>query len=295
MHNRRIPPPDDCYLPDDVDIVQNVLGNDANIAVLPEERKVAVRKLFDWLGIASGPRITDIVQTICRISDGPCSARAIDQVQEIVTYLGRRFEDIFSEDGFEELFDLESIEWLPARGDASKWHQPSSLYAPYRSYLFESQGRILDVPSPSRDFLEFLEVGIDPSPNLVVEHLLYCAERKTPVNTEVYRFLNDEVNDPAIERLRSTKCLWLGDAYQSPDHVFWGDHPFGQYRWRLADDLRGYGNLLEKIGVADTPDNKDALDVLLEISSEFGETNSPLDDETHAVVDELLADARKCS
>ena len=75
-----------------------------------------------------------------------------------------------------------------------------------------------------------------------------------------------------------------GYAYQSPDHVFWGDHPFGQYRWRLAEDLRGYGPLLKKLGVSDTHNHEDALAVLHDISSQFGEANSPLDDETHAVV-----------
>ncbi len=163
-------------------------------------------------------------------------------------------------------------------------HNTSSLYAPYRSYLFESQGKILNAPSPNRDFLEFLGVHIDPPPDLVVRHLLYCAECGNPVNREVYRFLKDESDTSAIEELKSTKCLWLGHAYRSPDHVFWGDHPFGQYRWRLAEDLRGYGNLLEKIGVTDSPDHEDALHVLNQISSEYGEANNPLHDEAYAVV-----------
>ena len=66
--------------------------------------------------------------------------------------------------------------------------------------------------------------------------------------------------------------------------MFWGNHPFGQYRWRLADGLRGYGDLLERIGVSDAHNHEDALAVLYEISSEFGEANRPLDDEAHAVL-----------
>ena len=269
----------DCYFPDA--IVQEVLGHDANIVVLSEERKAAVRGLLDWLGVASGPRLSDIVQTVHRITDGPCSPAAVFQIQKIVAHLGSRFE------AFGELSDLEplqSIEWLPARGDTSQWHQPSSLYAPYRSYLFQSQAGILDIPFPNRGLLEFLGVHIDPTPDLVVRHLLYCTERGVPVNTEVYRFLNDEADDPVIERLRSKKCLWLGDEYRSPDQVFWGDHRFGRYRWRLADELRGYGALLEKIGVTDTPDHKDALGVLNEISAEFGYANNPLDNEAYEVL-----------
>ena len=270
---------DDCYFPDD--IIQEVLGNEANIVVLPEERKAAVRGLLDWLGVASGPRLGDIVQTVRKIADGPYSPTVVARIQKIVAHLGRRLED------FGELFELEplqSIEWLPARGDTSQWHKPSSLYAPYRSYLFESQGGILDIPSPQRGLLNFLGVHIDPPPDLVVRHLLNWTEHGIPVNTEVYRFLNDEADDLVIERLRSRKCLWLGHAYRSPDDVFWGDHRFGRYRWRLADELRGYGNLLEKIGVTDAPDHEDALGVLNEIAAEFGYANNPLDDEAYEVL-----------
>ncbi len=262
-------------------VVQEVLGDDAKIAILPEERKASVQRLLEWLGVASVPRIRDIIRRVRRISDEPCSDTSVTRMQRIVAHLGGRFKDV---EDTSELETLRGIEWLPARGDNNQWHISGSLYAPYRSYLFESQGKILDAPSPNRDLLDLLGVHIDPTPDLVVRHLLYCAERGKPVNREVYRFLNDESDDPAIEDLKSTKCLWLGQAYRSPDNVFWGDHPFGQYRWRLADDLRGYGDLLEKIGVTDSPDHEDALDVLNEISAEFGESNRPLHDEAYAVV-----------
>ena len=270
---------DDCYFPDGA--VQEVLGDDARVVVLPQERVAAVQGLLDWLGVSSAPRLRDVVQVVHRIADGPLSASAVLRIQKIVAHLGSRLED---PGGLLELEPLRSIEWLPARGDTRQWHQPGSLYAPYRSYLFESQGGILDIRSPDRDLLEFLGVHIDPPPELVVRHLLHCAEHGVPVNTEVYRFLNDEADDPIIERLRSRKCLWLGQAYRSPDHVFWGDHRFGRYRWRLADELRGYGDLLEKIGVTDTPNHEDALSVLNEISAEFGYANNPLNEEAYEVL-----------
>ncbi len=270
---------DMCYFPDT--IVQEMLGDNANIAVLPEEREAAVRSFLAWLGVASEPRSRDIVRTVQRTANGPRSTTAVDRTQKIVAHLGRRFGDLKKR---LDLQPLQSIEWLPARRDTTQWHRPSSLYAPYQSYLFESQARILDIPTPDRDLLEFLGVHINPAPDLVVRHLLHCAERDELVNREVYRFLNDEADDPAIDQLSSTKCLWLGHSYQSPRHVFWGDHRFGQYRWRLADDLRGYGTLLDKIGVADAPSYRDSMHVLVEISAKFGETNRPLDDETYAVL-----------
>ena len=274
----------DCYFQDNT--VEAVLGNDTNIAILSDERRIAVESLFSWLGVASIPRLHDIVQTVRRITGGPCQAAAIARMQKITTHLSERFLELGDLHALATLEPLKNIEWLPARGNTSQWHQPHCLHAPYQAYLFESQASILDMPSSglNTNFLEFLGVHINPSPQLVVRHLLYCAKREIPVNAQVYRFLNDNAHHASITQLRSTKCLLLGPAYRSSDHVFWGTHRFGRYRWRLADDLKSYGSLLAKIGVADDPDHEDALDVLREISSEFAGMNKPLDDEAYEVL-----------
>ena len=271
---------DDCYFPDE--LVQEVLGKNANIVVLPVEREAAVQELFAWLGVERTPRSRDIVQTVRRIAGGPCESTSVLLVQQIIAHLARRFEGRARPAQLEALRD---IKWLPARGDRGQWHLPESLYAPYQSYLFDSQAAVLDVPpTTNRGLLDFLGVHTILPPALVVRHLLYCAKSEHPVNTEVYRFLNDNADDRAIEQLRFKNCLWLGATYRSPEHVFWSDHPFGRYRWRLADNLRGYGDLLEKIGVTDMPDRKDAVEVLHEISLQFGEANRPLDDEAYAAM-----------
>ena len=271
--------PDECYYSDEV--VHDILGQQAHVALLPPRRDTAVRDLLDWLGTERIPRLHDVVNTVRGIAGRPCAEALVLRIQRIVAHLSRRFQDrpIPS-----QLEALRTLQWLPARGDRNHWHQPNALHAPYQSYLFESQAAVLDVPqSTSREFLEFLGVHVNPSPGLVVKHLLYCAELDDPVNTEVYRFLNDNAGDPALDQLKSKKCLWLGQSYRSAKHVFWSDHPFGQYRWRLADNLRGFGRLLEGIGVTDAPDHHDAIEVLREISLESGTANNPLDDETYRV------------
>ena len=270
----------ECYFP--TDTVQVVLGADANIVL--DEREGPVRELFKRLGVASEPRLRDVVLAVRGTADGPCSVTAVDRMRKVVDYLGRRFED--TKENL-ELNSLKSIAWLPARGDTSQWHKPDFLYAPFRSYLFESQAKILDIPPQNLNssFLKFLGIRIEPSPDLVVRHLLHCADHEKPVNDEVYRFLDEHFDDPAIPKLKSEKCLYLGCAYRSPDNVFLGEHPFGPYRWRLSDDLSlRYGRLLKTIGVSHEPDHEDALRVLHEISSEFGDTNRRLGDEEYAVL-----------
>ena len=273
-------PAHDCYFASSD--VSALLGDDGNIALLPEDREASVRRLLGWLGVASVPRVGDIIRAIRRIANCPCSASSVAYMQEIFAHLVGRFEHL---EGIAELETLRKLEWLPARGDTSRWHQPGSLYAPYQSYLYDSQVEILNVsPSTNRDLLDFLGVRTNPSPSLVVRHLLHCAERNVPVNREVYRFLNDNVGDVSIESLRSKRCLWLEDAYRLPGHCFWGSHSFGQYRWRLDGPIRDQSRLLAKIGVTDSPDHEDALDVLIEISAEFGKVNRPLHDDAYTVV-----------
>jgi hypothetical protein len=154
--------------------------------------------------------------------------------------------------------------------------------------LFESQALFIDVPTnvqnASRAFLEFLRVRLSPPTDLVVKHLLFCAARQVPANTEVYRYLNDKTGDPAIAQLKGVSCLWLGDGYHAPNRAFWSDHPFGKYRRRLGEELRGYSGLLKQLGVRDAPDHRDALGVLKEISTEFSATNKPLSEDAHAAL-----------
>ena len=272
-------PPEDCYFHEP--IVERVLGPEANIAILPRNDETAVRELFCWLGTLSAPRPRDVVKTVRRISTGPCEERSIQWIQHIIAHLSRRFQETSIPT---ELEQLREIEWLPARRDKSRWHRPRSLHAPYQSYLFESQAQVLDVPNPDPKILEYFGVRINPDPGLVVRHLLHCAARNEPVNLEVYRFLDNNANDPSVAKLKPEKCLWIGSTYRSAAQVFWSDHPFGQYRWRLADNLRGYGRLLEVMGVSDTPDYNDAINVLQEISGEFSSADNRLDEETYRVV-----------
>ena len=263
---------DECYFP--VDTVEEVLETDAFFADPQDEHEVPVRNLFKWLGVASAPRLRDLVQIVHRIVDEPCSEPAVARIRRVVDHLGGRFENLRD---LSELAPLKNIDWLPARGDTTQWHHPNSLYAPNRSCLFESQAKILNIPSPNRSLLEFLDVRIEPTPDLVVRHLLHCSEHEEPVNTEVYRFLDEHAADPAVQRLKSTRCLWLEDAYRFPEHVFWVEHPFGRYRWRLGEGLQGYERLLDKVGVvARSPNHEDALRVLHEISIEYGDASRQL-------------------
>src|SRR5690606_14987855 len=121
----------------------------------------------------------------------------------------------------------------------------------------------------------FLGVNREPTPDLVVKHLLNWCEKGKGVNQQVYVFLNQNADDASIDRLKGRSCLWLQDAsgherYFGPDEVFWEAHPFGSYRVRLDRDCGRFKTLYDQLGVKEGPDYLDAIAVLLEIEHEFG-------------------------
>lgn len=270
----------------DNDSVRDCLGKRAYIALLPKGHESAVRDLYLWLGVAAEPRLGSIVDRVRDLASEPYSSSGGQHIARIVAHLSERVKG--SGDDFPELDPLKSLKWLPARGKVDRWYAPHELYAVYQDYLFETQALFLDLPRNIQNsgtfLLEYLGVHRTPETRLVVKHLLYRAEQQQAIHAEVYRFLNDRSNDPTLSPLKGKKSLWLGDAYYSPNEVFWGEHFFGRYRRRLGDELRQYTALMNQLGVRETPTWEDAMSVLREIATEFGSQKKPLDDEAHAIL-----------
>ena len=274
-----------CYFPSES--VRLCLEESALTAVLPPSQAAACKGLYEWLGVASRPRISDLLKRIQSIAGNPYTADRIQVITDIIYHLGQRFRD---EEPPAELEVLQNLAWLPARGKIDRWHKPNELFAAFQDYLFQTQALFLDIPrnvqNAASAIFQFLGVRTTPETILVVKHLLHCGQKNLPVHQEVYRFLNDKADDPALLQLQGKKCLYLKEkeCYLPPDQVFWGEHPFGRYRHRLDENLRVYGNLFKKLGVRDGPDHTDAIAVLKEFAATFGATNQPLGEQDHAVV-----------
>lgn len=270
--------------------VIEVLGSNMATAVLPNEHRQAIAALLQWLGVSSVPRSSDVIQRVKLLIAQPPADQVRVDIQHIFLHLARRWRD---HKVVESQFDaLKTVAWLPARKDMKTWHSPTDrhLYAPYRSYLFESQASFLDIITKESvsGFLKFLGIEEEPTTRLVVNHLLKMESDGKEVNKEVYRFLNDKADQPEIEHLRNKKCLLLKDSisnhYVRADQVFWSKHPFGSYRFILNPDLRAYNKLFERLGVRESPEPEDSILVLQEISEKFGAENKPLDSEANSVV-----------
>ncbi len=275
---------------------------------LVDPQDIGYRRLYEILGVASAPRLPDVIGLVDRCASANYDRTSVEVTQKVVAHLGECWISLPPDDR-ESLRRLRDLEWLPREG-AERWFEPGDLDAVFVRHLCERTGAFLDCPHPTQraatDFLKWLGVRPDPTTDQIVGHLLECSRAQAPVNKEVYVRLDQACNrldserelegtEEALSRLKSTKCLrqelprdgteqgstqrWL-----SPAEVFTNNPELGQYRWKLGQDLRSHGHLLDWLGVKEDPDALDSAAVLREVEAAFGRGGVPLPDEDLAVV-----------
>lgn len=274
--------------------VRAVLGSGIKIAQLPIEKQDAIKELYLWLGVSPEPESKDIAKRIKEIAKTKPDQNSIQLIGSLIAFIASKWV-FWSDDEKIPIEQLKHLNWLPGTKDESEWFTPSDLFSIYSSFLFDSQGNFLNVDRKiqqnANELFKFLEIESEPTPDLVVKHLLYSSQLHKPVTPQIYEYLNRNVEDASISALRGQKCLCLKDPegneiYYSPDQVFWEQHPFGNYRFRLSPDYGRYKLLFDKIGVKDKPDVSDAIKILLEIAAKYGTSNIPLDD--HKQEEEII-------
>jgi uncharacterized protein DUF3883 len=267
--------------------IVNVLGESPHFTAIQGSHKDAIREFYLWLGVATQPRTSDIVSRVEELVSTTPTAASRQAIERIVHYCGRRFAQ--ARDSFDVPGELSPLAWLPARLVADRWHRPNEVFAAFQAYLFESQARFLDLsPRVQQESVGFLEtIGVRNTPTVlqVVNHLLHCISTNTPVNKDLYRFLNDHADDRSILSLKDKACLLLpNNTFVRPDQVFWTDHPFGPFRYVLGEELQKYSALFNRLEVKKSADYSDALAVIKEISQQYASTNTALDDDAHSAL-----------
>jgi hypothetical protein len=262
------------------DIVHAVLGDVASYARYEGDHAEAIGELYTWLGTLTEPSLSDVIARIETLTSVPPSQASKNIIEKIVGYLGNYFARENTDR--KPLGALKLASWLPGRNQ-STWYKPSEVFTIFREALFASQPVFLGLPAViqrnNARFLEFIGVHTEPSVRQVVDHLMHCSANQTPVNMEVYRFLNDNAEDPIIPSLINRPCLILAEKrYVEPHKVFWGPHPFGRLRIQLVPEWRKYNDLLKTLNVRESPEPSDAITVISEIAEDFGRDNRPLED-----------------
>jgi len=270
--------PADVYLDNKLNVA--ILGTEIHRATWSDDSplKETVVRLYQWLGVSSFPRDEDLAERVKSLGTPNEAAR------EIVRLVLRHLHDT-SHGDFSYLKGtlscLRTIPWLPTKRDETRWYRADELFLEYRSYLFSSQARFIDLPKNSQSdysgLLQALGVRTEPDVEMVVRHLVHCIDNGVDVNEEIYTFLNRCAADPHIRTLQSRPCIAIqGRGIFRPDQVFWSEHPFGNYRQQLGSTLRKFSDLLLLLGVKETAGPSDARKVLLEIYQQKGQPHLPL-------------------
>lgn len=268
-----------------------ILGTEVKIALVHHENSASVEALYEWLGISREPRHADILKRIKQLTTELPTPESRLAVEKIFRYLAKQWGN-WSEDQRIFFNELKRLRWLPGTHNPGQWHSPDVLYSIFRDYLFRTEGNFLDIPrsiqSEASDFFKYLGVKQEPLPIFVVKHLLTCCDKQEPVNPEVYTFLNENSNDPALNDLNGKPCILISDGdrafYVRPDQVYWNDHPFYPFRYRLDQEYLKHSALLQRLGVKDGPDEDDFIQILLDVSKQNGSSNRVLDNQAYAVV-----------
>ncbi|MBC8503891.1 MAG: DUF3883 domain-containing protein [Chloroflexi bacterium] len=289
----------------DSPVVREVLGDDAQITHIPEDQNEAIRALYEWLGVSAEPNPKDVIERVRYLTSGHPSSNKVQSIQTIFDFLASNWIH-WEEDLHQQYRELQQISWLPGTKSADQWYKPSDVYATFRRHLFESQGNFIIVDlttqQKNRDLIRYLGIKWEPEPKHVVRHLIHCSEKGVPVTKDIFTFLNQNVDNPSILWLKGKACLLLKgrddeEEYFKPNQVFWEEHPFGTFRFRLSPEFGQYKELFDKLGVNNKPDANDAIDVLLEIAdSRFAQSNIPIpsDSEYAPIIQaswKLLSDA----
>jgi len=269
-----------------------LLGESASIVNGWYKASEAVVELYTWLGVADEPRPRDLVRRVSDLVASPPTHETIQTVRGIFTHLASRFQHA-RESPLTAYEKLRSLAWLPGTKHQRRWFRPSDVYTVFQEYLFASQGEFLALPAAiqkdaargSPSLIGFLGIPSVPEPMLVVRHLLRCVKDKTAVHREVYTFLQQHLDDPAVDILKGRACLPLGEGqYLEPRRAFWREHPFGPYRYQLGTEWFAFRDLFDRLGVREQPGPSDYRDVLLEACKSPEGFARALDKQTQEIV-----------
>ena len=269
------------------------IGNYHKVNYPSESIPESYKEFYCSVGVNKFPQSRDIINRIKKIVAQPPTRERSKEVEAIFNYLSKSWEELGKDRDF-DFRQLKDIEWLPEDNNRAKWFKPSELYTEARRYLFHTQGKFLEYKQVRRDFQAFLDLNVEPSVEQVVLHLIACSEKKISVNREVYRFLSNHSNEMCIHRLTGKKCINIeNNKFVEPNKLFWQDHPFGSYRYKLDETLRPFNDFFKALSVKETAGLDDYIEVLLEISEKYGSINKKLENQTQSILHNCFVHLQK--
>jgi len=262
---------------------------------IPNSR--SVHTFIDSLGIRRSPIARHLVDRMLFIAEKYLPREDTKRASSEAFYvICDNYEDWQDKRAFQDaLGDLRGVACFPAAGDTEEWHAADSLYAPYRAEAFRSQVKILDFRNTGRlktDLLEDLGISINPETRLVINHLQHCITMGIQPHVSTYQILNERAqrSDALIATLAGSRCIYVESqkTFVRPNQLYWVPQQLGRYAYTIPGNYESFKPLFDAIGVKNSPDGEDFVDILLDIVGEYFEQSKPVTGSDRAVYDVCL-------
>ena len=228
----------------------------------------AEEECLRWLGVASDARVSDIVRAVDEVAAAGDGPRGLELFEDLSLH-----PDADTWGSLETFNPVRAAAWLPTKRGTML--PPKDLVAVFNEILFDTQDRVLAAQRRVQDraqnagLLSSLGIRATPPTWMVVEHLLECIARGRDVRPQVYETLN-RASPESLIKLQGTACIQVEGSFRRAHEVYWAEAPFGEYSSLLGEELRGYSNFFDALGVKEKPGPVDCVDVLDRISKQCG-------------------------
>lgn len=257
----------------------------------------SVHTFIDGLGVRRSPLAQHLAERMLFIAENYLPTEDAKRASGDAFYvLCDHYEEWSEKTFFKGATDsLRGVACFPADGDTENWHLGGELYAPYRAEAFRSQANILDFRNTARlktELLEVLGVTINPETRLVIDHLQYCVKTGAQPHVSTYQVLNEraQLSDPLIQTLAGSRCIYVErqKSFVRPNQLYWSPQQLGRYAFTIPGNLEAFKPLFTAIGVKNSPDGRDYVDILLDIVGEYFEKSKPVAGADRSVYDACL-------
>jgi len=250
---------------------------------LPNTR--SVHSFIDSIGLRRSPMAEHLVERMLFIAEKYLPTEDAKRASGEAFYvLCDRFDEWKEQSFFQDAINnIKRSTCFPAIDDEADWYSANSLYAPYRAEAFSSQASVLDFRNMARlnrDLLKRLNVALEPETSLVINHLRHCVSKKLPAPFTTYQILNERSKDEgsAISALSGEPFIYIESqkGYVRSNQLFWMPQQLGRYAFTIPGNLEAFKPLFNAIGVKNTPEGRDYVDILLDIVAEYFEQSKPV-------------------
>ena len=246
------------------------------------------QQFLETLGLRATPNINSLEKSLRSLVSENQSLANRQKAIRIVDYLVDKkssYQDLEINSFFAS---FSSVGFMPAKGDFEFWYSPEDLLSPEVEEMVKSQNhlKILDLCEVSIPFVDHFiqktKVNTEPELIDVIAHVLVCANSKLDIPNKVLKYLNrvaskknDDETLANLRSLREVSFLKTQSGFVRPADLYKALSKIGEPWAYLLPKSLDFPDLIDALGIKQTPDGDDLIRILNQIKSSHVDSNDP--------------------